>query len=124
MMQATLTELQKGALRWLHANISTENNLIRLKTNYCQPSFSYTGQDLDELIEQAGKDYAKWDETLDPLSLKELQVCDYIVNGLTTKEAATQLGTSPQMVRHYLSSIYSKLGVSKRIDMVKMLVSG
>jgi glutamine synthetase type III len=56
IMQLTLTDHQEGALRWLRASISIENNQIRLQTNYCQPSFSYIGQDLDDLLEQAGKE--------------------------------------------------------------------
>ena len=64
-------------------------------------------------------------ETLDPekkkissLTERERQVIALIAEGLKNRQIAERLFISPTTVTHHLSSIYSKLGVSDRLELV------
>lgn len=54
----------------------------------------------------------------DSLTARELQVIMMIAEGLNNKELAKHLNISEATVRHHLSSIYGKLGVQDRVNMV------
>lgn len=54
----------------------------------------------------------------DPLTNRELEVIEVIAKGLTNKEISKQLYISEATVRHHLSSIYSKLHVEDRLNLV------
>ena len=64
-------------------------------------------------------------ESLDPerkkistLTERERQVIALIAEGLKNRQIADRLFISPVTVTHHLSSIYSKLGVSDRLELV------
>ena len=64
-------------------------------------------------------------ESIDPqrkkissLTDRERQVIALIAEGLKNKQIAERLFISPTTVTHHLSSIYSKLGVSDRLELV------
>ena len=64
-------------------------------------------------------------DSLDPqkrkiasLTQRERQVVALIAQGLKNKQIAGQLFISPTTVTHHLRSIYSKLGVSDRLELV------
>jgi two-component system, NarL family, nitrate/nitrite response regulator NarL len=64
-------------------------------------------------------------DSLDPrakristLSVRERQVIALIAEGLKNRQIAERLFISPTTVTHHLSSIYSKLGVSDRLELV------
>src|SRR5262249_26916807 len=52
------------------------------------------------------------------LSDRELQVVSLVCTGLKNKEIADRLFISESTVRHHLSSIFSKLGVTCRLDLI------
>jgi two-component system nitrate/nitrite response regulator NarL len=52
------------------------------------------------------------------LSERELEVIQLIGKGLKNKEIAERLYISEVTVRHHLTSIYSKLGVSDRLELI------
>jgi DNA-binding NarL/FixJ family response regulator len=52
------------------------------------------------------------------LTERELQVVALVCAGLKNKEIAERLFISESTVRHHLSSIFSKLGVSCRLDLI------
>lgn len=54
----------------------------------------------------------------DPLTNRELEVIEVIAMGLTNKEISKKLFISEATVRHHLSSIYSKLNVGDRLNLV------
>ncbi len=54
-------------------------------------------------------------ETLTP---REIEVIEMIGKGLKSKVIATRLSISEATVRHHLSSIYGKLGVEDRLNLV------
>lgn len=54
----------------------------------------------------------------DPLTDRELEVIKVMARGLTNKEISSELFISEATVRHHLSSIYSKLNVEDRLNLV------
>lgn len=56
------------------------------------------------------------------LTERELQVVAAIVEGLTNREIATKLSISEQTVKHHLTSIFDKVGVSNRLELAVFAV--
>lgn len=54
----------------------------------------------------------------DPLTNRELEVIKVIARGLTNKEISKNLFISEATVRHHLSSIYGKVNVEDRLNLV------
>jgi DNA-binding NarL/FixJ family response regulator len=53
----------------------------------------------------------------DRLTSKELKIVALITQGCKNKEIAIKLGTTEQVVKNYLRSIYDKTGVSDRLEL-------
>lgn len=51
------------------------------------------------------------------LTQRELEIVSAIVEGCTNKDIAQTLSLSEQTVKHHLTSIYAKLGVSNRLEL-------
>jgi len=51
------------------------------------------------------------------LSKKELAIIGCITRGMRNKEIAYQVGTTEQVIKNYLRSIYDKTGVSDRLEL-------
>jgi len=51
-----------------------------------------------------------------PLTSRELEVLRLVVSGVKTREIAERLYISPHTVRHHLHSLFTKLGVNRRLD--------
>jgi DNA-binding NarL/FixJ family response regulator len=62
--------------------------------------------------------------SLERLTRQELQVVRAVGQGTTNREVAAQLFISPRTVDHHLRSIFQKLGISSRAELVRMAVSG
>jgi LuxR family maltose regulon positive regulatory protein len=54
----------------------------------------------------------------DPLSARELEVLAYIAAGLQNREIANRLVVSLNTVKTHINNIYSKLGVTNRVQAV------
>jgi len=57
-----------------------------------------------------------------PLSEREQQVLDRLVEGLRTKEIARSLGLSPRTVEIYRYAVYRKMGVHNAVDLVRKVL--
>ncbi|MGT2667124.1 response regulator [Streptococcus rifensis] len=55
-----------------------------------------------------------------PLSNQEQKVLELIAEGKTSKEIAARLFLSDGTIRNYTSSIFNKLGVSNRVEAIKI----
>jgi DNA-binding NarL/FixJ family response regulator len=53
----------------------------------------------------------------DRLTRKEMRIVGFIVQGCKNKEIAVKLGTTEQVVKNYLRSVYDKIGVSDRLEL-------
>jgi DNA-binding NarL/FixJ family response regulator len=52
------------------------------------------------------------------LSRREKQIVDALLVGCTNKEIAQQLGVSDQTIKNQLTTLYKKMGVSSRLELV------
>jgi DNA-binding NarL/FixJ family response regulator len=53
----------------------------------------------------------------DRLTAKEIKIVALIVQGCKNKEIAIRLGTTEQVIKNYLRSVYDKTGVSDRLEL-------
>jgi DNA-binding CsgD family transcriptional regulator len=60
----------------------------------------------------------------DQLTRQELQVVRAISQGATNREAAAQLIVSPRTIDHHLRSVFAKLGISSRSELIRMAAAG
>ncbi|QIT56194.1 helix-turn-helix transcriptional regulator [Aquisalimonas sp. 2447] len=58
---------------------------------------------------------------LDRMTEREQQVAERFACGLSYKEVARELGIAPGTVRNHLAHIYDKLGVSTKLELVRLL---
>jgi DNA-binding NarL/FixJ family response regulator len=69
---------------------------------------------LDLRAEGALRSYSDPGEPFYPLSKREMEVLNYLTDGLSNKEIAVSLGISHQTVKNHVTSILRKLGVDDR----------
>jgi DNA-binding CsgD family transcriptional regulator len=59
--------------------------------------------------------------TIDDLTAQELHVARLVAEGATNREAAATLFVSPKTIETHLNSVYRKLGVRSRVELVRHL---
>ena len=57
------------------------------------------------------------DRIRDVLSPRELQIIGFIVQGRKNRQIAEEIGTTEQVIKNYLRSIYDKTGSSDRLEL-------
>ena len=62
-------------------------------------------------------------EGLNLLSKRELEVVQYLVQGLTNREIADKMRLSQHTIKNYLFRVFDKLGVSSRTELLFMTLS-
>ncbi len=58
-----------------------------------------------------------------PLTPREREVVSSVLQGLSNREIATRLSVSEDTVKHHLTNIYDKLGLSSRVELVVYALS-
>lgn len=58
----------------------------------------------------------------DPLTPREIQVIELLVEGLSNKTIAVRLGISDQTVKFHVAAICGKLGAANRTDAVRLAI--
>lgn len=59
--------------------------------------------------------------TSDQLTAQEIQVAELTREGLSNSEIGTRLFISPKTVEYHLSKVFTKLGISSRIQLARVL---
>jgi DNA-binding NarL/FixJ family response regulator len=73
-----------------------------------QPVQSEKGSEMEDLVGARVRDR---------LTPKEMKIVALIVQGCKNKEIGIRLGTTEQVIKNYLRSIYDKTGVSDRLEL-------
>ena len=116
--------LRYGAAAYFSKDVAPDELIAAIRT-VCQGKYVVGGRVLDEakLIEWLLAWYNQHvtytndgEETLMPLSPREMEVLAYIVQGASNKVIAIGLGISQQTVKNHMTSIFRKLGVSDRTE--------
>lgn len=58
------------------------------------------------------------------MTRREIQVAEGFARRLSYKKVAAELNIAPATVRNHLASIYDKLGISTKTELVRLLWSG
>jgi two-component system, NarL family, nitrate/nitrite response regulator NarL len=57
---------------------------------------------------------------LEILSARELEVVQHLADGLTNRAIGERMGLSPHTIKNYVLRIFEKLGVSNRVELLKL----
>jgi DNA-binding NarL/FixJ family response regulator len=75
--------------------------------------------DVDALLVAPDRQRDDDDPLVDPLTARELEVLERLVEGLSNKAIAAQLGISDQTVKFHVAAITGKLGATNRTEAVR-----
>jgi DNA-binding NarL/FixJ family response regulator len=62
-------------------------------------------------------------QRLENLSQRECEVVDWLVQGLSNREIAQQMGLSQHTIKNYVFRIFEKMGVSNRVELLFFVLS-
>ena len=71
----------------------------------------------ERVLQTGGTTDSVGDRIRDMLSVRELQIIGLVVQGCKNRKIAEEIGTSEQVVKNYLRSIYDKTGLSDRLEL-------
>jgi len=60
---------------------------------------------------------------LEILSARELEVVQHLAEGMTNRVIGERMGLSPHTIKNYVLRIFDKLGVSNRVELLKLTLS-
>ena len=101
--------------------------LLRMIRDVAEGKFMFGGKILnqrelqgwiEEQIEGARRSYSEPGSPFHPLSEREMEVLECVVQGMSNKEIAGLLGISHQTVKNHVTSILRKFGVEDRTQAV------
>lgn len=115
--RAVMAALVAGASGFMLKEVQTAELLAAMRT------VGQGGKTLDPassaaVIEQIrrGMVLSEEDQVARQLSERELAILDMIADGMTNREIAEQLYLSEKTVKHHVSDILGKLGVTRRVE--------
>ena len=73
---------------------------------------------LESLFEKVSGLHASRSVSRESLTEREHEIVGWVIQGMTNKEIAEQLGISDKTVKTHLSNIFSKLKVSRRLELL------
>jgi DNA-binding NarL/FixJ family response regulator len=115
--------LKFGAIGYLLKNIPP-NELIRALRSVRSGVTQISPEILEKLLSRRDQAKAAHPGHLPPgetLTNREREILDLIADAYENHQIATRLGISEQTVKNYVHSLYEKLGVSNRIQLMKIM---
>ncbi|HSO26612.1 MAG TPA: response regulator transcription factor, partial [Anaerolineales bacterium] len=107
LFDVSAAELQ-AALRALHQGLWCGSPV--LLAALLQAGVPLTGRSLD----------AAGETPVEPLTEREMEVLQWLAQGLANKQIAAALGISEHTVKFHVSSIYAKMGATNRAEAVRI----
>lgn len=109
---------QHNVKGYITIEISPEELVDAIKSVYAEEDYI-----AKEIMLEVFKDYAFSHErnnpdTIDALTYREKEILSFLSQGLSNREIAKVLNISEKTVKSHLTSIFSKLGVSSRLEAV------
>ena len=111
------TAVAAGASGWLPTDVTFDELLTCLRAAQ-RGEFWVPGRVLLSVIDATTEGPADAEQTLRPLTPRERQVLQGMVDGLTREQIARRLGMSPHTVRTHVQSLLHKLGVHSSLRAV------
>ncbi|MBW8010350.1 MAG: response regulator transcription factor [Chloroflexi bacterium] len=114
-----LSELPTRAWGLLPLDTSEEELLAAVNALY-EGLLVGTPALIQPLLGQAVLTYEDEDALVETLTDRESEVLELLAQGLANKQIALELGISEHTIKFHISSIYTKLGVTNRIEAVRL----
>lgn len=111
------TAIEAGAAGWLPSDVTFDELLTCLKSVQ-RGEFWVPGRVLLWAVDAAATPSTDAVETLRPLTPREREVLQGMVDGLTREQIAQRLGMSPHTVRTHVHGLLHKLGVHSSLRAV------
>ena len=120
--------LHHGAVGYLLKNIKPVNliaSIQAVKDGIVQISPSVAEKLLDSGVVvktgEMGADGSPLSTLIDSLTKREREVLDYLTKAYSNKEIAALMFVSEQTIKNHVSSVYSKLEVTNRMQLMKLV---
>ncbi len=75
---------------------------------------------LNQMLKSASTSKDGNDDLVEPLTGREVEILQLLALGLTNKQIAGRLGISAHTVKFHVSTIFSKLGTTNRVETVNL----
>jgi DNA-binding CsgD family transcriptional regulator len=120
-------EIEKETMR-KNIRANTERLLLpliaRLKTEHVSSVATIAGLLEQELLDLTSSFGASLSESIPNLTRKEIEICNFIKNGLSTKEIAGMLNISEQTIKTHRKNIRRKLRIHGKQTNLESLLAG
>lgn len=125
-IEQALHAAMAGAAAYCSKDVEPKG-LLRIIRDVAEGNFVFGGQVMtqrelqtwiQEQIEGARRSYSEPGSPFHPLSEREMEVLECVVQGMSNKEIAGLLGISHQTVKNHVTSILRKFGVEDRTQAV------
>ena len=113
--------LQLGAKGYLTKTLTRADLLKAIRSTHAGELWAerrVLTQTLEDLLERLNNLHGSIRDAREILTEREQEVVRWVIQGMTNKEIASQLGISEKTVKTHLSNIFSKLKVSKRLQLL------
>lgn len=113
--------LQLGAKGYLSKFLGSKDVLRALRAVHAGEIWAER-KVLAEMLEKLRKKTQEMDPSLPEMQVtltdRQREIVRWVIQGMTNKEIATRLGISDKTVKTHLSNIFSKLKISRRLQLV------
>ena len=119
--------LEMGAKGYLLKTLTHKDLLKAIHATYAGEIWAerrVLTQILDNLRKKVDDLHGPLAETRESLTDREQEVVTWVMQGKTNKEIAAQLGISESTVKTHVSNIFSKLRVSRRLQLLLYRIAG